>query len=122
MKQEIAEFKAQKREPAKELYERRGGKVTWPDGLKGKQVKIVKTYKQIQEEKSVNQGKPDFDYGFIMANWKPQPSGNYKTKRDALNAWENFKNTSSGFGSFVYSPEAVNYRLVNIETGEEIEL
>jgi hypothetical protein len=56
------------------------------------------------------------DY-FYPTAWGPQPYGimKYKTKKSALQAWENFKQK----GEF---SEKANYTLVNKKTGETIKL
>jgi len=80
-----------------------------------KEKSISYTYEEL--EKLKEEGKfTQADY-FYPNRWGPQPYGimKYKTKKAALQAWENFKQKGE-------VSEKADYTLVNKQTGETIKL
>ena len=72
------------------------------------------TYKEVMELNGENKIKK---FDFIRAFWGPRPAGSlkYKTKKSALQAWENYKMKKE-------VSENATYYLINKQTGEKIKL
>lgn len=143
-KEESVKYRDRKNQPATELHERKGKKpkksakkpwvlnAEWrPEKvfaksvhkrIDGKWTNVTVETKTWGELKDIQM---DFSEKLSWGSFWLRPSNDhYKTKKAAMDAWNNFKTKTSYLktSNFDYCPDEVIYTLTNIQTGEIIEL